>query len=81
MESFSLYIHIFSRSQSFLSYVEKKLWGSKNPKNGLFLAKKKLSNFLSSFKLTTRKIIDYKETFFLFYVAKSISFEVISVLK
>ena len=38
MESFSLYIHIFSRSKSFLSYVEKKLWGSKNPENGLFLA-------------------------------------------
>ena len=33
------------------------------------------------FKLTTRKIFDYKEVFFLFYVAKSISFEVISVLK
>ena len=38
MESFSLYIYIFSRSLSFLSYVEKKLWGSKNPENGLFLA-------------------------------------------
>ena len=36
MESFSLYINIFSRSYSFLSYVEKKLWGSKNPGNGLF---------------------------------------------
>ena len=36
MESFFLYIHIFSRSQSFLSYVEKKLQGSKNPENGLF---------------------------------------------
>ena len=36
MESFSLYIHIFSRSKSFLSYVEKKIWGSKNPENGLF---------------------------------------------
>ena len=35
MESFSLYIHILSRSY-FLSYVEKKLWGSKNPENGLF---------------------------------------------
>ena len=64
---------------------KKKLWGSKNPENGLFLAnlkfKKKISNLLSSFKLTTRKIFDYKETFFLFYVAKSIGFEVISVLK
>ena len=27
------------------------------------------------------KIFDYKEKFFLFYVAKSINFEVISVLK
>ena len=36
MEPFSLYIHIFSRSWSFLSYVEKKLWGFKNPGNGLF---------------------------------------------
>ena len=36
MESFSIYINIFSRSQSFLSYVEKKLWGPKNPENGLF---------------------------------------------
>ena len=27
------------------------------------------------------KIFDYKEIFFLFYVAKSISFEVISILK
>ena len=85
MESFALYIHIFSRSQSFLSYVEIKLWGSKNSENGLFLAnlkfKKKLSTFLSSFKLTTRKIFDNEEIFFLFYVAKSISFEVISVLR
>ena len=36
MESFSLYIHIFSRSQRFLSKIEKKLWGSKNPENGFF---------------------------------------------
>jgi hypothetical protein len=36
MESFSIYIHILSRSYSFLSSVEKKLWGSKNPGNGLF---------------------------------------------
>ena len=37
--------------------------------------------FFFLFKLTTRKIFDYKEIFFLFYVAKSIRFEVISVLK
>ena len=36
MESFSLYFHILSRSQSFQSYVEKKFWGFKNPENGLF---------------------------------------------
>ena len=30
-------------------------------------------------KLTTRKIFDYKEIFFLFYVNKSIRLEVISV--
>ena len=83
-ESSSLYIHIFSKSQSFLSCVDKKLQGSKNPKNCLYLYSQKLKknklNF-SFFKLTTRKIFDYKEIFFLFYVAKSISFEVISVLK
>ena len=48
------------------------------------VVKKKLKNFSYSFfffKLTTRKIFDYKEIFFLFYVAKSISFEVMSVLK
>ena len=33
------------------------------------------------FILNTRKICDYKEIFFLFYIAKSISFEDISVLK
>ena len=42
--------------------------------------KKKLCIFFSFLKLTTIKIFDYKELFFLFYVAKSISFEVISVL-
>ena len=41
----------------------------------------KFKLFFSFFKLTARKIFDYKEIFFLFYVAKSISFEVISVLK
>ena len=43
--------------------------------------KKNLSKFFSFFKLYTRKIFDYKEIFFLFCVAKSISFEVISALK
>ena len=43
--------------------------------------REKESNSFSSFKLTTRKIFDYKEIFFLFFVAKSISFEVICVLK
>ena len=42
---------------------------------------KKKGKFFSFFKLTTKKIFDYKEIFFLFYVAKSISFEVISILK
>ena len=32
-------------------------------------------------KLTTRKIFDYKDTFFLFYVAKYICYEIIIVLK
>jgi hypothetical protein len=41
--------------------------------------KKKL--FVSFFKLTTRKIFDYTEIFFLVYIAKSISFKVISVFK
>ena len=40
-----------------------------------------LSELFSFFKLIARKIFDYKEMFFLFYGAKSISFEVISVLK
>ena len=82
MESFSLYIHIFSRSQSFLTYVEKKLWGFKNLTcSQLVRNLKNLSEFFSLLKLTTRKIFHHKEIFFLFYVAKSISFEVISILK
>ena len=40
----------------------------------------KSSKLFSFFKLTTSKIFDYKEIFFLFCGAKSISFEVISVL-
>ena len=32
----SIYSNIFSISYSFISYVEKKLWGSKNSENGLF---------------------------------------------
>ena len=43
--------------------------------------KKTLSKCFSIFELTTGKIFDYKEIFCLFYVDKSISFEVISVLK
>ena len=58
MESFSLYIDIFSRSESFLSYVEKKLWGSKNPRNGLFKksqSKKKTYSFgLFCFHIKTK---------------------------
>ena len=42
---------------------------------------KKNKWFFSFFKLTKRKVFDYKDIFFLFYVAKSISFEVISVSK
>ena len=34
----SIYLHLQEDRASFLSYVEKKLWGSKNPENGLFLA-------------------------------------------
>jgi hypothetical protein len=37
-----------------------------------------VQNFL---KLTTRKIFDCRKIFFLFYVAKSINFEVISVFE
>ena len=85
MESFSLYIHIFSRSQSFLSYLKKSYGALKILKMACSQLvrnlKKKLSKVFSSFKLTTRKIFDYKEKFFLYYVAKSISFEVISILK
>ena len=44
-------------------------------------SKKKLSKFFFFFNLTTRKIFDYKDFFFLFNVAKSTSFEVIGVLK
>ena len=40
-----------------------------------------LSKFLVFLKLTAKKIYKYKEIFFLVYVAKSISFEVISFLK
>ena len=42
---------------------------------------KYLEKKISFVKLNIRKIFDYKEIFFLFYFAKSISFEVISVLK
>ena len=42
----------------------------------IFKKTKKKNPFL---KLTTRKIFDYEEIFFLVYVTKSISFEVISV--
>ena len=49
--------------------------------SGLVKIFKKFKLFFSFFKLTTRKIFDYKVIFFLFYVAKSISFEVIGVLK
>ena len=34
--SLYVYIHILSRCYSFLSYVEKKLWGSKNPEKRYF---------------------------------------------
>ena len=65
---------VVQKSYSFLSYVEEKLWGFKNPENVRFFLKKK-SKFSFLFKkLTTGKIFDYKEIFFLFYVAKSISF-------
>ena len=47
----------------------------------LFNIFKNKSYFFTFIKLTTRKIFDYKEIIFLFYVAKSISFEVKSVLK
>ena len=45
-----------------------------------FFKNLKLS-FLFFFKLTTGKTFHYKEIFFLFHIAKSISFEVISVLE
>ena len=64
---------------------EKKLSNFKNPKmacSKLVKFKKKLSKSFSFYKLTTRKIFDQKEIFFLFYVAKPPnSFEVISALK
>ena len=48
----------------------------------IFCFLKNLSCFFFFFKLTTRKIFDYKEIFFLFYVAKlMISFEVIQSAK
>ena len=60
MESFSLYIHIFSRSESFLSCVEKKLWDSKNPENGLFKKSqpiKKDKYFFFNFYIKTKWLI------------------------
>ena len=42
---------------------------------------KNLKWFYLLFKIATGKTFHYKEIFFLFYVAKLISFEVISVLK
>ena len=66
---------------SIYSHLLKKLELSKSWKWLVRNLKNSLSKFFSFFKLTTRKIFDYKEIFLLFYVAKSISFEVISVLK
>ena len=60
MESISLYIHILSRSKSFLSYVEKKLWGSKNPENILFKKSqpiKKETYFFFFFHIKTKLLI------------------------
>ena len=45
------------------------------------ILKKNLVNFFSFYKLTTRKIFNWEEIFYLFYVAKSIGVEVISILK
>ena len=42
---------------------------------------KHLGEFFFFFKLSKKKIFDYKAIFFLFYVSKSISFEVIRALK
>ena len=72
-----VFLSIFSNLE-LSKLCRKKLWGSKTPKkmacSNLVKKKiKKLSDFFSFFKLTTRKIFDYKEM--LFYVAKSISFE------
>ena len=38
-----------------------------------------LNLYFSFFKLITRKLLDHKEILFLFYIAKSISFEVMSI--
>ena len=58
--------------------MKKKSYGAlKIPKLAYFFFNS--SKFFPFFKLTTRKIFDSKEIFFLFYVAKSISFEVIGI--
>ena len=71
---FSIYSHLLKKLE-LSKLCRKNIYGDlKIPKMVKF--KKKIF-----FKLTTRKIFDYKEIFFLSYVAKSISFEDISVLK
>ena len=85
MESFSIYIPIFTKICIFLSHIEK-IYGAlqilkKAYSELLKIFKKILSKLMLFLKLTARKILNYKEIFFLVYVAKSISFEVLSLLK
>ena len=73
MESFSLYIHILPRSMNFLSYVKKKLWGSKNPENGLFQEShliKKETYFFCFFSISVADIISYSCLFLKFQVSE-----------
>ena len=81
--SFSLYIITSSQEVRAFKVMWIKSYGAlKIPKMACsmqvnFFCKNRL--IFSFFKLTTKKILDYKEMLLLFYVSKSISFEVIRV--
>ena len=64
----SIYSHLLKKLE-LLKLCRKKLWDSKNPKNWC----SKLVNFFLKvifpfLKCTTRKMFDYEEIFFLFYM-------------
>ena len=84
MESFSLHISIISRNYRFLTYLEKSYGALKITKRAysrlIEIFEKVQNRFISYFEPTERKIFHCKAIFFLVYVAKPTSFEVIRLL-